>query len=220
MHILLAEDDRTLGNLLTIMLKKAGFTVDWVLNGDEAYLKAYQYDYNVLILDWMMPGKDGICLCQTLRQEGFSGKILILTAKDSTEDLVTGLNSGADDYLVKPFEFAELTARLHALYRRSGQFNQDIIEYNRLRLNRSDKTIIVDEQVLQVTPREFAILDLLLINQGQTLPRELIIDRVWGLENTITNNNLDAHIKLLRKKLAGIDQDIIKTVRGIGYKVQ
>ena len=120
MNILLAEDDKQLGGLLSAMLRRADFQVTWAERGDDAYKKVYSNDYEVLVLDWMMPGLSGMELCRKLRTETYQGKILLLTARDSLEDKVAGLDSGADDYLVKPYEFDELLARIHALLRRSG----------------------------------------------------------------------------------------------------
>ncbi|MEG1726938.1 MAG: response regulator transcription factor [Acidaminococcaceae bacterium] len=221
MRILFAEDDKMLGELVATMLKKAGFQVDWVERGDEAYRKVYSANYDLVILDWMLPGLSGIEICKCLREELYCGKLLLLTARDGLEDIVCGLNSGADDYLVKPFEFAELVARIKALVRRLGEFQPEEIRCGQFRLNRTEKTLLLEEHCLQLTPREFDLIDLLMRNKGQVLPREILIDRVWGINSEVTTNNLDAHIKLLRKKLATLtDSDFIKTVRGVGYKIE
>ena len=129
MNILLAEDDKQLGGLLSTMLRRADFQVTWAERGDDAYKKVYGDDYEVLVLDWMMPGLSGIELCQRLREENYQGKILLLTARDSVEDKVSGLDSGADDYLVKPFEFPELVARIRALARRVEHYQQEETDY-------------------------------------------------------------------------------------------
>lgn len=221
MKILLAEDDKRLGNLLSTMLKREDYKVVWVERGDDAYDLVYSDSHDLLILDWMMPGQDGVNLCQTLREEGYDGKILLLTAKDSIENKVTGLNSGADDYLVKPFEFAELVARINALTRRQGIYQQEEVSYGELHLNRSSKTLSNLNGAINLRQREFRILDLLLRNKGQVIPREVLIDRIWGLDGEITTNNLDAHIKLLRKKISTItDKELIITIRGVGYKIE
>ena len=221
MKILLAEDDKSLGNLLTKMLKRKDFKVTWVKEGDKAYEQTCSNSYDLLILDWMMPNQDGVSLCQTLREEGYDGKILLLTAKDSVENKITGLNSGADDYLVKPFEFTELVARINALTRRIGTYQQEEISYGDLRLNRSSKKLISADGEIYLSQKEFDVLDLLLINKGQVIPREVLIDRIWGLDGEITTNNLDAHIKLLRKKISSIiDKELIITIRGVGYKIE
>ena len=221
MKILLAEDDKQLGGLLSSMLKRADFQVTWVERGDEAYKQIYKDDYEVLVLDWMMPGLSGLDLCERLRTEKYQGKILLLTARDSVEDKVSGLDNGADDYLVKPFEFAELVARIRALARRVEHYQQEEIDYEDFKLNRNAETLSNTNGTIQLSPREFKIVDILLKKKKKVIPRELLMDRVWGIDGDITDNNLDAHIKLLRKKIAQItSEEIIKTVRGVGYKIE
>ena len=220
MNILLAEDDKQLGSLLSTMLRRADFKVTWIERGDLAHKQVYCDDYDVLILDWMMPGLSGLEMCKLLREENYNGKILLLTARDSIEDKVLGLDSGADDYLIKPFEFAELVARIKALSRRVEHYQQEEIEYGDWRLNRTAETLSNQKGSVQLTPREFKIVDILLCNRNKVITRELLMDRVWGIDGDITANNLDAHIKLLRKKIAQITpEEIIKTVRGVGYKI-
>ena len=169
-----------------------------------------------------MPGKSGVEACKQLRQEGYERAVLILTARDSVEDRVTGLDAGADDYLVKPFEFAELLARLRALKRRSTQkIQQDITEIGSFTLNRTAKTLTQYGQIIQLAPREFQIFDLLAQNVGIVVPREIILDRIWGLEADVTGNNIDSYMKILRKKLEPTGgHNLIKTVRGVGYKLE
>ena len=222
MRILLAEDDNRLGNLIQYMLEQNKFSVEWVTNGTDIYEYAMYSDYDVLILDWMMPGENGIDACRRLRENGYEKAILVLTAKDSIEDRVTGLDAGADDYLVKPFEFAELLARLRALGRRSSQkIQQEVVEIGDFSLNRTTKVLKKHDQVIQLSPREFQIFDLLAQNLGVVVPRDIILDRIWGLERDITSNNIDSYMKILRKKLQEVDGNIsIKTVRGIGYRLE
>lgn len=222
MNLLLAEDDQRLGQLVTHLLKKKdGHQVDWVTRGDEAYEYAKTVAYDVVILDWMMPHRDGIEVCRMLRKDGYTGAVLMLTAKDAVQDRVQGLDAGADDYLVKPFEFEELQARLRALGRRSfAPLHKDVLSLEGLEFNRTDHTVSRAGVQVQLSPREFQLLDLLLQNRGQVLPRELILDRVWGYDSDVTKNAIDATVKLLRKKidLPGSDT-LIKSVRGVGYKL-
>lgn len=222
MRILLAEDDKRLGNIIQYMLEQNKFSVEWVTNGTDIYEYAMYSDYDVLILDWMMPGENGIDACRRLRDNGYEKAILMLTAKDTLEDRVTGLDAGADDYLVKPFEFAELLARLRALGRRSNQkIQQEVVEIGDFSLNRTTKVLKKKDQVIQLSPREFQIFDLLAQNLGVVVPRDIILDRIWGLERDITSNNIDSYMKILRKKLQEVDGNIsIKTVRGIGYRLE
>lgn len=222
MHVLLAEDDMKLGKLIKYMLEQNGISTEWVTTGDMIYDYAMYEDYDVLVLDWMMPKMSGVDACKKLRSEGYQRAILLLTARDSVEDRVTGLDAGADDYLVKPFEFAELMARLRALGRRSSQkIQQDMMELGDFTLDRTSKVLKKGEQVIQLSPREFQIFDLLVQNMGIVVPRDIILDRIWGLESEVSSNNIDSYVKLLRKKLESADgQMMISTIRGVGYKLE
>lgn len=222
MLLLLAEDDERLGKLLLHLLKKDGYQADWALDGLEALSLIDNCEYDLAVLDWMMPEMDGIELCQRLRERGFSGGILMLTAKDTLQDRIIGLDSGADDYLVKPFEYDELSARLRALSRRSRQpLTQDRVEIGAITVDRNSKSAYIGEDTLNLSRREFQLLDLLLRNRGRTVPREVIIDRVWGMDGEVTDNNLDAFIRLLRKKLETNGQPrVIVNIRGIGYRLE
>ncbi|MDY4697381.1 response regulator transcription factor [Selenomonas montiformis] len=222
MRVLLAEDDKRLGKLIQYMLEQNDIQVEWVTNGSDIYEYAKYTDYDILILDWMMPGETGVDACSRLRKDGYEKAILMLTARDSVEDRVTGLDAGADDYLVKPFEFAELLARLRALGRRSTQkIQQDVIEVGEFSLNRTSKVLKKKDQVIQLSPREFQIFDLLAQNIGIVVPRDIILDRIWGLESDVSSNNIDSYMKILRKKLdLGDGETAIRTVRGVGYKLE
>lgn len=222
MQILLAEDDRRLGNLIAHMLTKEKNTIDWVQNGDEAFDYALTTAYDLIILDWMMPGDSGVNVCRRLRNSGFQGPILMLTAKDALDDRVQGLDSGADDYLVKPFEFAELFARIRALSRRAAiPLKEDIITIGDLELHCNSHTLFRSGEEIQLTPREFQLLELLARNRGQVIPRETIYERVWGYDAEVTSNTIDAFVRLLRKKidLPG-EKKLIYNVRGVGYKLE
>ena len=221
MKILLAEDDLNLGNLLSMLLKKQGIQTTWDKDGEEAYKKIYNDSYDVLVLDWMMPKLSGIELCLRLRAEDYQGKIIMLTAKDTIEDRVQGLNSGADDYLVKPFDINELVARLHALTRRHGTYSAQRLEHRGYILDANSYTLEYKGKKTEIRAREFRLLELLMRNHGQVLPRDVILERVWGIESDISENNLDVHIRMLRKKISTLsDEDLIVTVRGVGYYVK
>ncbi len=222
MRVLLAEDDARLGKLTKYMMEQNGIQVEWVKRGDEIVEYASYDDYDVLVLDWMMPGESGIDACKRLRENGYEKAILILTARDDVADRVTGLDAGADDYLVKPFEFAELLARLRALGRRSSQkIQQDVVQVGDFTLNRTAKVLKKKDQVIQLSPREFQIFDLLAQNLGIVVPREIILDRIWGLESEVSSNNIDSYVKLIRKKLdLGDGSTMIQTIRGVGYKLE
>lgn len=221
MNILLAEDDMRLGKLIKHMLEKEKLQVDWVTRGDTAFDYAVYLPYDVVILDWLMPGESGIQVCARLRKQGYQGAILMLTAKDAVEDKVLGLDTGADDYLVKPFEFSELLARIRALSRRSVvSLKEDIVRIGQLVFNRTARTVKKADNEVQLTSREFQILDFLVQNKGNIVPREILLDRIWGLSSEASSNNLDAHIRLLRKKIDYNDEEtMILNIRGVGYKL-
>lgn len=222
MLILLAEDDPKIAELLIHLFKKDGYQIDHAKDGVEALLYTESNHYDIVLLDWMMPEKSGLEVCETLRNRHYHGGILMLTAKDTLDDKIIGLGNGADDYLVKPFEYKELLARVKALSRRSNQkLNDDLLIIGKYTLDRIRKTVLYESTDLSLSNREFQLLSLLIENNRQVVPRDVIIDRVWGLDQEITQNNLDAFIKLLRKKIEKSTKDnIILNVRGIGYKVE
>lgn len=222
MRILLAEDDVKLGRLIKHMLEKEAIQVDWVVRGDAAIDYAVHSPYDVIILDWMMPGETGIAVCDHLRKQGYQGAILMLTARDDVNDRVLGLDTGADDYLVKPFEFSELLARVRALSRRSTvKIKEEVLQVGSLSLNRTTRIVRRGDSEIQLTAREYQLLDLLMNNSGHVVPRDLILDRIWGLDASISSNNLDAYIRLLRKKIGYAEEDVeIQNIRGIGYKLE
>lgn len=222
MKVLLAEDDLKLGKLTQYMLEQNGIATEWVTTGDAIYDYAMYEEYDVLVLDWMMPKMSGVDACRQLREAGYQRAILLLTARDAIEDRVTGLDAGADDYLVKPFEFAELMARLRALGRRSSQkIQRDVMELGEYTLDRTSKVLKKNDQIIQLSPREFQIFDLLVQNIGIVVPRDIILDRIWGIESDVSSNNIDSYVKLLRKKLNTADGQIsIATIRGVGYKLE
>ncbi|MEH6904263.1 response regulator transcription factor [Neobacillus drentensis] len=221
MNILLAEDDIRLGELIVYMLKKkGGYQVEWVVDGEDAYYYATASHYDVIIMDWMMPNGTGIDVCQRLRKQGYSGAILMLTAKDTIGDRIEGLDAGADDYLVKPFEIDELLARLRALSRRNyAPILEEEIQIQGLILNRMSHSVRLGSSEIQLSPREFQLLDLLVKNKGQVLPREVILERIWGFDSEVAPKTIDATVKLIRKKLQSFGkQELVESIRGVGYK--
>ncbi|MBP2642713.1 MAG: two component transcriptional regulator, winged helix family [Firmicutes bacterium] len=222
MYILLAEDDLRLGNLVQKLLDKQGMRVDWVKDGAEAIECIRNNGYEVVILDWMMPEMSGLEVCRELRKDEYQGGVLILTAKDAVDDLVMGLEAGADDYLVKPFEIKELIARIRSVARRSRvSLKDDIIKAADLELNRVTKTAKRGSRELTLTSREYQLLEVFVQNYGRVLTREVLLDRVWGWDNAVSPNNLDAFIRLLRKKVDNPGEcELIHNVRGVGYKLE
>ncbi|WP_308635994.1 response regulator transcription factor [Paenibacillus silvisoli] len=222
MNLLLAEDDVRLGELLVHMLEaKTGGRVDWVMTGSDACNYALASTYDVVLLDWMLPEGDGAATCKKLRKANYTGAILMLTARDTLQDRVDGLDAGADDYLVKPFEIDELLARIRALTRRNfAQLIEETLQLGEIQLNRSSHEVHSGEQRISLTPREFQVLDLLAVNRGRVLTRELILDRIWGYDSDVTPKVIDATVKLARKKLelAG-HKGLIQSVRGVGYRI-
>ncbi|WP_232696016.1 response regulator transcription factor [Brevibacillus daliensis] len=221
MNILFAEDDESLGKLISHLLKKEFCRVDWVRDGMAAYDYALCTDYDFIVLDWMMPKLSGIETCRRLRKKGYKGGILFLTAKDSIEDVVAGLDSGADDYLIKPFKFEELAARLRALSRRTEKPFEEILFYGDLQLNLNTHIVKRNGQLIELSKKEYELLELLLRNKHQILTREVLLERIWGFDVEITENALDALVKLVRKKIDQSGQpSLIKNVRGVGYKLR
>jgi DNA-binding response OmpR family regulator len=223
MNVLLAEDDVKLGELITYMLeKKANYQVEWVQTGEDAYDYASASHYDVIIMDWMMPNGDGVEICRRLRNNSYGGAILMLTAKDALSDRVVGLDAGADDYLVKPFEIDELLARLRALARRNfSPIREEKLTIDGLSINRTSQSLQMNQQVIQLTPREYQLLDLLVQNKGQVLTRDIIFDRIWGNETDVSYKTIDATVKLLRKKLTKFEKgDWLQSIRGVGYKLE
>ncbi|WP_411503133.1 response regulator transcription factor [Brevibacillus centrosporus] len=222
MHILLVEDDPKLGPLIQYKLSQDYHTVEWVADAELAMEYLRQTHYDLYILDWMMPKKSGLVLCEEIRASHDWTPILMLTARDAIDDRVTGLTRGADDYLVKPFAFEELFARIHALSRRIpvAQNQEQSCEYAGIRLNRQSHEVWRDEKLLNLTKKEFQLLEFFLRHPEKVLTREQIINYVWGLDAMITPNAVDAAIKLLRKKVDdGFAQKLIHNVRGVGYRL-
>ncbi|WP_071393220.1 response regulator transcription factor [Bacillus tuaregi] len=221
MDILFAEDDEGLGKLIFHLLQKEFNRVEWVKDGRSAYEYALLTDFDVVILDWMMPEMNGLEVCSRLRKKGYKGCIIFLTAKDSIEDVVSGLDSGADDYLVKPFKFEELAARLRALSRRIERPFEEILSCNGLQLNLNTHVVERKGQTIELSRKEYALLELLLRNKHQTMTREVLLERIWGFDVDVTENALDALVKLVRKKIDLPGQpSMIKNVRGVGYTLR
>lgn len=222
MNVLLAEDDEKLGKLIVYMLEKQNHQVDWLKDGEMVYDYAIDGSYQMLLLDWMLPVEEGVSISKRLRQNGYSGVILMLTAKDDVSDRVEGLDSGADDYLVKPFSFDELFARIRSLGRRIAvPYQDDIFTCGGLEINRSQKTVLLDGVPIQFSVKEFTLLEILARNQGKVITRQHLLDQIWGFQEAATDNNLDALVRLVRRKLEEVKQQkLIQTVRGIGYKLE
>ncbi|WP_397539679.1 response regulator transcription factor [Rummeliibacillus pycnus] len=221
MKILIAEDDMRLLKNIVFMLKKERYLVDGVENGVEALEQAFIEEYDLIILDWMMPKMDGITVCQELRKNGYEGGILMLTARDDAQDVVQGLDMGADDYLIKPFKMQVLLARIRAILRRKNKPIEQIIQLQSYELHVDARALFKNHEKIELTKNEFLLLEYLFINKGRILTREQIYDQIWGYDEEVSNNALDALVKLVRKKIDDGEQpSLIQTVRGIGYKLR
>jgi DNA-binding response OmpR family regulator len=220
MRILLVEDDRKAARLLTRGLEEEGFVVDVASTGEEGEEKATVDDYDVLVLDWLLPGKDGLAVCRALRDSGNSLPILMLTARDGVADRVSGLRTGADDYLTKPFAFAELLARIRALLRRSRVAQPAVLRVAELALDPASRRVTRGNVAITLTPKEYAILEVLMRATGEVVSRTRLAERVWDEASEVLDNLVDAHVSHLRKKIdRGTSVPLIHTVRGVGYRL-
>jgi DNA-binding response OmpR family regulator len=220
MRILLVEDDRKAARLLTKGLHEEGFVVDFAGTGEAGEEMATVNDYDVIVLDWLLPGKDGLAVCGALRAAGNSTPILMLTARDTVADRVSGLTSGADDYLTKPFAFAELLARVRALLRRAGVARPVVLKVADVALDTIRRRVSRDGTSIALTPKEYAILEVLMRNAGEVVSRTRLTEAVWEQSADVVDNLVDVHLKNLRRKLelAG-GPPLIHTVRGVGYRL-
>lgn len=217
MRILIIEDEKELAENLKNYLVKRGDAVDLSFNGEEGQYLAESEPYDALILDLMLPDTDGLKICQNLRSQGKKIPILILTAKSSLEERVAGLNAGADDYLVKPFALAELEARLEALIRRNQSEGKTLLQTKDLILDPQKHEVKLAGKKINLSPKEFAILEMLLRRQDQVVTRSMILEHVWDYSFESLSNIVDAFVATLRKK---IGRDFIKTIHGLGYKIE
>ena len=216
MRILLAEDDPMIGESLRKGLRGEGFTVDWVQDGRSAEQALETTDYALVLLDLGLPRKEGLAVLNGWRQRGLTVPVLILTARDAVSDRVKGLDSGADDYLVKPFDLAELLARMRALLRRQAGRARDLIETGALRLDPAARTVEYQGQPVALSAREFALLRALMERPGAALSREQLEDRLYGWGEEVESNAVEVHVHNLRRKL---NPSVIRTVRGVGYRL-
>lgn len=221
MRVLIAEDERTLNRMITKTLIHEGYTADSCYDGEEAldYLKMGEFD--VAILDIMMPKLSGIEVLKTIRAEGISVPVIFLTARDSIEDRVKGLDAGAQDYLVKPFAFEELLARLRAIIRKNAGNDTNVFSVGNLVLDTKQKNVTRGGRQIALTAKEYEILEYMVLNKGVILPREKIENHVWNFDYCGGTNLVDVYIRYLRKKIDDeYDEKLIHTVRGVGYVVR
>jgi len=219
MKILIIEDEKLIADSLKKGLEQHKFSVDTAYNGKDGYLLAQQFEYDVIILDLMLPDIQGEEICQKLRKDKINTYILMLTAKKQIDDIVSGLNYGADDYLTKPFEFSELLARIRALIRRTSENKENILYTSDIKLYLDKEKVIIGSREIKLTKKEFMVLEYFLRNKGQILSRNQILEHVWDRNVDIFTNVIDTHIKNLRRKL-GKRNSIIEAIYGSGYRIK
>lgn len=220
MRVLVAEDDNALASFVRKGLEAEHYSVDIASDGEEAQYMAEEYDYDLVILDLTLPQTDGLHVLKRVRAKKSGLPILVLTARSRVEDRVKGLDLGADDYLTKPFSFSELSARVRALLRRGSRPAESVLRAEDLELNRVERTVKRAGRRIELTPKEFALLEYLMLNAGRRVTRTMIIEHVWNLSFDTMTNVVDVYINYLRKKVdEGFGHKLIRTVRGVGYQL-
>lgn len=220
MKILVVEDNKKIVSFLQKGLSQEGFTVDTAEDGKEGFYLATTNSYDVILLDIMLPFMSGIDLCKNLREEKITTPILMLTAKDDSDDIVAGLDSGADDYITKPFVFKELLARLRVIQRRGVSLNEELT-FKDLKLNPIKKTVQREDRYIELTAKEFALLELLVRNQNNILSESVIIDSIWDMNYANASNLVKVYIYRLRNKIdKGFKEVYIHTIKNFGYSLR
>lgn len=221
MRILLVEDERGIAEFVSRGLREAGYAIDVAEDGPSGLEAALSVDFDLVLLDVMLPGMDGIAVLRALREKRRKFPVLVLTARDAVEDRVRGLDSGADDYLVKPFAFPELLARVRALLRRPAESAEPVIRIGDLELDAASREFRKEGKRIELSAREYSILEYLFRNEGRTLTREQIEEHIWNFDSSPGSNVVDVYIGYLRKKIdaPGIPS-VIRTMRGLGYRAE
>lgn len=217
MRILLAEDDRLIGDGLNIGLSKLGFSVDWFQDGEEAFEALFQAPYDAVILDLGLPGKDGLSILKEWRLQKRKEPVLILTARGDVDQRVIGLDSGADDYLAKPFALTEVAARIKALIRRYNDKMEPVVKIKNITYYPETKKVESSGKEVVLSPKELQLLELLMLNRNKVLQKSVIEEKLYAWDNDVSSNAVEVHVHHLRKKLG---KDIIKTINKIGYMVE
>ena len=221
MKILVVEDEVALADALSEILKRNKYAVDAVYDGEDGLEYGLTGIYDCIILDIMLPKMNGIDVLKALRKHKISTPVLLLTARSDTEDKINGLDSGADDYLTKPFVTGELLARVRSLTRRKGEVVTDEFTFGDIALNKSTFSLSREGQFVKLSLKEYQIMELLIANPKQLIPKERFIEKIWGYESDVEYNNVEVYISFLRKKLGAVGSAVtIKTARGIGYYLE
>lgn len=219
MRVLVAEDELKILAFVQHALKEQGFDVVCVSNGDEALSLAQAEHFDVLVLDIMLPGRDGLSIVRRLREQKHATPIVVITARSALEERLEGLNLGADDYLTKPFYVEELIARIHAVLRRSSAERSSILQAGELTVNLLTRVVRVAGREVELTAREFSLLEYLLRSAGRVVPRTQLIEHIWGYDFDPGSNVVDVTVQRLRRKLEP-HGDLVETVRGVGYRLR
>lgn len=217
MRILIVEDNPDIGDAMQSKLRASGHSVDWVHDGEMALKRAAEDNWDAIVLDIMLPGKDGFTVLRELREAGCEAQILVVTARSEVEDKVDMLDLGADDYLVKPFDLRELEARLRALMRRPAGHTSSLVRHGNLVLDIAGRSASVDGRLLELGRREFRLLEILLGRMGQTVLKERLLHQMFSQDDDVSLNAIELQVSRLRKKLVNSSVDIL-TVRGVGYQ--
>lgn len=222
MRILLVEDDKWLANALLFHLKKEMYAVDMAMDGELGLELALAAEYDLVLLDRMLPKLDGLTVLKRIREAGLKYPVLFITAMDAVEERVKGLDAGADDYIVKPFATQEMLARIRAICRRPSMvIEEESVKLEDLELVPRAGVLRCGDAEIELTPKETQLIELLMRNRGQVLPREVIMDRVWGPVDSVEPGNIDSYIHFLRGKMQGLNSPWrIKTLRGMGYRLE
>jgi two-component system, OmpR family, response regulator len=219
--VLVVEDETKMAALLRRALEREGYAVDVTESGVDAVWMGSENDYDAILLDVMIPPPNGFDVCRTLRDRGRWAPVLLLTARDTVEDRVAGLDAGADDYLGKPFSFAELSARLRALTRRGAQERPTVLEVAGLRLDPASHSVTRDGVPIELSPKEFALLETFMRRPGEVVSRTELLEHAWDFAYEGTSNVVDVYVRYLRRKVdRPFDRDSIETVRGVGYRLR
>jgi DNA-binding response OmpR family regulator len=217
-HILIVEDEVNLARLVELELGLEGYTVTIANDGLTGLTKAREILPDLLILDWMMPGMTGVEICRRLRATGNKAPVILLTAKEDVGDRVAGLDAGADDYVIKPFKIEELLARVRAHLRRTQEENPDLLQFADLSLNRRTREVFREGRAIELTAKEFDLLDYLLTHARQVITRDQILEKVWGYDFMGDSNIIEVYVRYLRLKLEEHQEKrLIQTIRGVGY---
>jgi two-component system copper resistance phosphate regulon response regulator CusR/two-component system response regulator QseB len=219
MKALIVEDQERLGRFLKQGLTECAYTATWVRTCSEASDALAETNYDVVVLDLGLPDGDGLDLLHSWRKSGFKEPVLILSARDGVQDRVKGLDIGADDYLSKPFSLEELLARVRSLVRRHSAVKQVVLEHGGIRLDLISHTVTINGKAVDLTSREYALLEIFMHNQGRILPRTLISEKIWSSHYDVDTNLLDVYMSRLRSKLEEPGKPLFKTVRGVGYQL-